>query len=126
MNAEYRYKQDDGLNSETKVVGDFRLWHIIAICVGGISILVVACACACKCRIPRTRAQIEENRKKRNLRKRYRFGGSILSNGSTSRSSIIETRRLSVRRLSSKTPERHRTNRNLSDDEIIEDMESIV
>ncbi|CAK8692447.1 unnamed protein product [Clavelina lepadiformis] len=51
---------DKEWDSETRIYGNMRLWHLIGLCAGGVLTLVVACCCICKFRIPRTRKEMKQ------------------------------------------------------------------
>ncbi|XP_013089914.2 uncharacterized protein LOC106073812 isoform X1 [Biomphalaria glabrata] len=58
---------------EKQVLGPLRVWHIVAIvCTVVLTGLVIFCYCY-DYRIPRSRTEIEENHKKRQMNKKYLF-----------------------------------------------------
>ncbi|KAH9525358.1 hypothetical protein Btru_001151 [Bulinus truncatus] len=58
---------------EKQILGPLRVWHIVAIvCTVVLTGLVIFCYCY-DYRIPRSRAEIEENHRKRQMNKKYLF-----------------------------------------------------
>ncbi|XP_012162340.1 transmembrane inner ear expressed protein [Ceratitis capitata] len=57
---------------ETLTIGGFRVWHIIAICLGiSLSILIMVCCCI-RFRIPRTKQEIEADYQRKQITKKFR------------------------------------------------------
>ncbi|XP_050321650.1 transmembrane inner ear expressed protein [Bactrocera neohumeralis] len=57
---------------ETVTIGGFRVWHIIAICLGiSLSILIMVCCCI-RFRIPRTKQEIEADYQRKQITKKFR------------------------------------------------------
>ncbi|CAH1789222.1 unnamed protein product [Owenia fusiformis] len=59
------------ISIEMKVVGEFRLWMILGIILSGITIIVVILCCIFDCRVPRSKQEIEEDKRRRKMAQRY-------------------------------------------------------
>ncbi|XP_037957632.1 transmembrane inner ear expressed protein [Teleopsis dalmanni] len=57
---------------ETVTFGGFRVWHIIASCIGILMCIVVMVCCCLRFRIPRTKQEIEADYQRKQITKKFR------------------------------------------------------
>ncbi|TMW54255.1 hypothetical protein DOY81_000678 [Sarcophaga bullata] len=57
---------------ESTTIGDFRVWHIIAFCVGILLSIVIMVCCCIRFRIPRTKQEIEADYQRKQITKKFR------------------------------------------------------
>ncbi|KAJ0174516.1 hypothetical protein K1T71_009624 [Dendrolimus kikuchii] len=57
---------------EREVIGPLRTWHIMFLCLGGITTLIVMVCCCFRFRIPRTKQQIEADYQRRKITTKFR------------------------------------------------------
>ncbi|XP_063536910.1 uncharacterized protein LOC134746452 isoform X2 [Cydia strobilella] len=57
---------------EQKVMGELKLWHIMFICLGVVTVMIVMVCCCFRFRIPRTKQQIEADYQRRKITAKFR------------------------------------------------------
>ncbi|KAI8125806.1 Transmembrane inner ear expressed protein [Lucilia cuprina] len=57
---------------QTTTIGEFRVWHIIAFCVGILLSIVIMVCCCMRFRIPRTKQEIEADYQRKQITKKFR------------------------------------------------------
>ncbi|XP_073827106.1 uncharacterized protein isoform X2 [Musca autumnalis] len=57
---------------ERTTIGGFRVWHIIAICLGIVMSIIIMVCCCVRFRIPRTKQEIEADYQRKQITKKFR------------------------------------------------------
>ncbi|XP_013104309.1 transmembrane inner ear expressed protein isoform X2 [Stomoxys calcitrans] len=57
---------------ESTTIGGFRVWHIIAICLGILMSIIIMVCCCIRFRIPRTKQEIEADYQRKQITKKFR------------------------------------------------------
>ncbi|XP_061719213.1 transmembrane inner ear expressed protein [Cydia pomonella] len=57
---------------EQNVMGELKLWHIMFICLGVVTVMIVMVCCCVRFRIPRTKQQIEADYQRRKITAKFR------------------------------------------------------
>ncbi|KAI9578660.1 hypothetical protein GQX74_009234 [Glossina fuscipes] len=56
---------------ETVTIGGFRVWHIIAFCLGIVLSIIIMVCCCIRFRIPRTKQEIEADYQRKQITKKF-------------------------------------------------------